>query len=230
MTACSASVLRVEEASAPRAGTRQRALTGPTWIEVEMAQKPLCTIEGCDKPARKRGWCNMHYEKWRRHGDPLGGRSIAPRGSVAAWLYEHSGHTGDDCLTWPFSRNRHGYGRVHTGTKNTTASRVMCEIAHGAPPSPAHQAAHSCGMGHMGCVNPKHLRWAMPDENAADMLAHGTRNRGERNGVSKLTKADVRRIKALAGRLSQPKIGEMFGIHVQTVGRILRGHRWGWLK
>ncbi len=28
-----------------------------------------CSIEGCDKPARAKGWCNMHYCRWRRHGD-----------------------------------------------------------------------------------------------------------------------------------------------------------------
>ncbi len=30
-----------------------------------------CSIEGCPKPARKRGWCEEHYGQWRQHGDPL---------------------------------------------------------------------------------------------------------------------------------------------------------------
>ena len=30
-----------------------------------------CQIDGCLKLARKRGWCRMHYERWRRHGDPM---------------------------------------------------------------------------------------------------------------------------------------------------------------
>lgn len=29
-----------------------------------------CSIDGCEKTARKRGWCAMHYERWRQHGDP----------------------------------------------------------------------------------------------------------------------------------------------------------------
>ncbi|MEZ5411042.1 MAG: hypothetical protein R2761_23630 [Acidimicrobiales bacterium] len=29
-----------------------------------------CSIETCEKPAAKRGWCGMHYERWRQHGDP----------------------------------------------------------------------------------------------------------------------------------------------------------------
>jgi hypothetical protein len=29
-----------------------------------------CRIEGCSRPARKRGWCTMHYWRWCEHGDP----------------------------------------------------------------------------------------------------------------------------------------------------------------
>ena len=33
-----------------------------------------CTIEGCGKPAHARGWCSMHYQRWRQTGttaDPV---------------------------------------------------------------------------------------------------------------------------------------------------------------
>ena len=32
-----------------------------------------CTVNDCIKPATIRGWCNAHYLRWQRHGDPLGG-------------------------------------------------------------------------------------------------------------------------------------------------------------
>jgi hypothetical protein len=28
-----------------------------------------CSVDGCDKPARNRGWCVMHYCRWRRYGE-----------------------------------------------------------------------------------------------------------------------------------------------------------------
>lgn len=35
-----------------------------------MAER-TCSIDGCGKIVRSRGWCNAHYIRWRIHGDPL---------------------------------------------------------------------------------------------------------------------------------------------------------------
>lgn len=32
---------------------------------------PVCSIEGCGKSVNARGWCGMHYYRFRQHGDPL---------------------------------------------------------------------------------------------------------------------------------------------------------------
>ena len=37
----------------------------------------ICSIEGCSKKVRKGKWCDMHYSRWRRHGDP---HKVLPRG------------------------------------------------------------------------------------------------------------------------------------------------------
>ena len=30
-----------------------------------------CAVDGCERRATRRGWCEMHYMRWRAHGDPL---------------------------------------------------------------------------------------------------------------------------------------------------------------
>jgi hypothetical protein len=33
--------------------------------------RALCIISGCDRPHYAHGWCELHYQRWRKHGDPL---------------------------------------------------------------------------------------------------------------------------------------------------------------
>lgn len=37
----------------------------------------MCSIDDCERQCYSRGWCNLHYQRWRKHGDPLGS---APKG------------------------------------------------------------------------------------------------------------------------------------------------------
>lgn len=32
--------------------------------------KGTCSITDCESPVRGRGWCVLHYQRWRKHGDP----------------------------------------------------------------------------------------------------------------------------------------------------------------
>ena len=32
--------------------------------------KVTCKYPGCPEPIRGRGWCNKHWQRWRKHGDP----------------------------------------------------------------------------------------------------------------------------------------------------------------
>ena len=41
--------------------------------QAEAASKE-CSVDGCGKRAVTRGWCHPHYQRWHKHGDPLGGR------------------------------------------------------------------------------------------------------------------------------------------------------------
>lgn len=196
-----------------------------------MATQRLCSIPECGKPYLASGYCNAHYLRMRIHGDPLGGGpKVSPRGAPTHYIQEVViPYEGDGCLTWPFAKDRKGYGKVRVDGKCHVVSRYICELAHGAPPTPEHEAAHSCGNGHEGCVTKKHLSWKTRTDNELDKLAHGTHNRGERHGYSKLTEEKIKEILSLKGSMSQQNIARQFGISGSHVGRIHRGETWSWL-
>jgi hypothetical protein len=216
-----------QKANTPRVSGPQRALTGPTCKEVEMAEKRVCAIEGCCKPVKARGWCSAHYAMWKKYGDPLA-RKAVPYGLPLSWLKAHVCHKDEACLIWPFGGNGNGYGQVRFEGVSRYPHRIMCQMAHGEAPSRAHQAAHSCG--NRECVNPKHLRWLDQSGNEIDKAAHGRDLRGEKHFNAKLTAADVRQIRSLEGASTHEEIAARFGISSVHVHRICRHQRWGWLE
>lgn len=194
----------------------------------------ICSVDGCDKSAArkdngKRGMCQMHYVRVKKYGDPNMVKKVAS--PAKDWLRQHVSHFGEECLTWPFAIGADGYGRVHRDNNGsiTTASHAMCEKAHGPKPSKRHEAAHTCGNGHEGCVNPRHLYWATPAENQADRVKHGTSNRGEQQHLTPLTREDVRRIRSLAGTVSVKSLAATFGVHQSSISKIIHRHTWAWL-
>jgi hypothetical protein len=143
------------------------------------------------------------------------------------WLAAHVGYEGDDCLTWPYALDKKtGHGSVNVNRKIEDPSRLMCRLAHGEPLTPKHEAAHSCGKGHRGCVNPKHLSWKTHAENMADMLIHGTSTRGERHGAAKLTERKVIAIREFAHTISQRAIADLLGVSDGAVYDIVHNIYW----
>lgn len=235
-----------------------------------MAEDRVCSIPDCGKPSAARGWCQGHYVRWKKHGDPERGGALnvrrqtcsiegcaerhmaqgyctthyqrfrskgeagraerRPYGQALQWLIDRVDHSGEECLTWPFSTNELGYPQLNNGGKIERAHRRMCILAHGEPPFPDAQACHSCGNGHFACVNPRHLRWGTRKENQQDMVAHGRSNRGAKNPNTKITQQDVLALCAAfdAGE-SQYSIAARYGIKQSTVSAIVLGKNWGWL-
>ena len=193
-----------------------------------MSTHLTCKITECNKPSRKRGWCYMHHCRWLRHGDPTYINGTPP-GSTLAFVNSILNTTRTDCIAWPFSRDG-GYGQMGYQGKRCWAHRVVCELAHGNPTSERPQVAHSCGNGSVGCVNPRHLRWASSVENHQDMVSHGRSTRGERNPMARLTPhqvLEIRKRSALGETVR--KIAEDFPVTVPGVHAVVAGRVWGWL-
>jgi hypothetical protein len=57
-----------------------------------------CSIPDCECPVFARDWCNPHYARWRRNGDPLAGR------------YAHRCRTARACAVAGCRRRHYGNG------------------------------------------------------------------------------------------------------------------------
>lgn len=145
------------------------------------------------------------------------------KGEAIKWLHANFNYEGEECLIWPLSRDNHGHG--HFGFLGTRykAHQVMCEWVNGPRPSPEHQAAHSCGNGHNGCVHPQHLSWKTASENQLDRREHGTHATNPWGNKGKVTIEMASAVLALKGKLPQAKIASQFGISCPTVRRIFNG-------
>lgn len=198
-----------------------------------MADLRICSVEGCGKAALpcRKGFCGAHYKRQYRNGDPKGVRKMrAADGEPLAWLKDNINYDGNDCLKWPYADRGNGYGAVNNEHGKTVgAHRMMCELAHGDPPSYRHIVCHSCGNGHLGCVNPRHLRWGTVSDNSRDMIGHGTALRGNKNGSSKLKEEDAREIRRMRGRETQVSLAMRFGVSQSVVSKIQLGEAWAWM-
>lgn len=186
----------------------------------------LCSVDGCSNKHLAIGFCAKHWYRNKTYGDPLGGGTFW--GEPIAFVESAITYVGDDCLKFPFSKVK-GYGKIDVDGVETYAHRYVCSKVHGPAPSEKHQAAHSCGNGHLACITPKHLYWATHTRNQADRLAHGTHNRGTRQWMCRLTEDKVREIRALEGRMKSTQAGEAFGVTPRQIRAIWQRKAWAWL-
>lgn len=154
-------------------------------------------------------------------------KTVKGEGEAYKWLLAHVGYQGDDCLPWPFCvEKKSGRGLLGVNGVSWWAHRLMCKLAHGEPPTPKHKAAHDCGKGHEGCVNPKHLQWKTQKENLADCVIHGTQGRHSYGPVGKLTLDQVQKIRELEPTHTMGQMAAMFNVAEGTINDIWRGRTW----
>lgn len=179
----------------------------------------ICSVSGCQREHRARGYCVYHYKKL----GPFKERAIRP----ARHFLQHVAlrWSSGECLIWPFARNSTGYGVININGKNHIVSRLVCEVVNGQP-TVGLVAAHSCGQGGQGCVNPKHMRWATHAENMAEASVHGAILIGEKSPNSKLTEKQVRKILSAKGEASQRQLADEYCVDPSLISRIHAGAKW----
>jgi hypothetical protein len=184
-----------------------------------MASSGICSIPNCGKPRDSRGLCRAHYESWRVKNRHL----VSTPTSKTTWPYleEHGVRaTTDDCVIWPFRRERTGYAIIYSPERHTgiVVSRIVCARIHGEPPAPDMVAAHSCGNGHLGCINGRHLRWATREENAVERLTHAYEAAAQGKKPRYDVKLTADKVRAIRGDTrSYAEIARSHGVSITAV-------------
>ncbi len=101
-------------------------------------------------------------------------------------------------------------------------------LAFCGPPAANQEARHLDGNPANNAIG--NLRWGTSGENSADALRHGRRNRGERQGSSKLTREAVEAIRRQWPQTKQGPLARKFGVSQATISFIVNHHRWAWLE
>lgn len=70
--------------------------------------KGTCTAAGCDRSARSRGWCNSHYERWRKGRPTDGVLRLFGRAGCLADGCSSPHHSGGYCAKHKSRVKRHG--------------------------------------------------------------------------------------------------------------------------
>lgn len=138
-------------------------------------------------------------------------------------------HVSQECLLWPYAKDKDGYGKLMIDRKDLRAHQVVCEMVHG----PAVQAytfvLHLCDT--PSCVNPTHLKWGTAGDNAQDRDQKGRANtaKGLELGQTKLTPSQIFEIRQIAKPGNFRQLACEYGVSRQCIAHVYHRRSWAWL-
>lgn len=123
-----------------------------------------CSIADCDSPVLARGWCNVHWKRWKRHGDPTAGGERRVLDPVVRLLSRIE--KTESCWLWCGQVSNKGYGVVCLDNRKQPAHRVAYMLLVGPIPDGL-ELDHLCRV--PLCVRPDHLEPVTHAENQRRM-------------------------------------------------------------
>lgn len=197
---------------------------------------PTCSVVTCTRPCyRHSNWCNAHYQRTLKHGDPLpgiplrispSGDSRPKRGTVSQFYLTHVMDMSIGCRLWPYGVGNSGYGVVSHDGKARGVHVLACTAWHGPRPSPQYEVAHECRT--PLCWAGEHLSWKTHAENEADKVRDGTKISGERHYAAKLTTTQASEIRAryAEGKSTQTALAREYMVSQSTISLIVLDKMW----
>lgn len=130
-----------------------------------------------------------------------------------------------DCWLTNLTKDKRGYARISEYRKGPVlAHRVAFEYFNKSKIPIGMCVLHKCD--NPLCINPEHLYLGTKSANGQDMHDR-KRVEGSKNGFSKLTEADVLKIRELHGKkLSYLKLGKLYNVTFSNIAHIIKRRRW----
>jgi hypothetical protein len=121
----------------------------------------VCTEPGCGGKVRRRGMCDIHYQRWRAATPPEHRRRPTPEQRLRERIDQRG---PNECWPWRGGVSNHGYGYMTVHGKRIGAHRLIYFLTYGVMPDMVDHTCHNnsgCSGGnacpHRRCCNPAHL-------------------------------------------------------------------------
>ena len=191
----------------------------------------------CDKrmetvPSRPRKYCSYECREEHKRGGMAGL-------CAKFWSRVRKGEP-DQCWLWLTGGvPETGYGLFSINGKRMGSHRFAKSLIEGRELKAEEFVCHTCD--NPPCVNPAHLFLSTNKGNQEDLVKKGKSKKGEQINTAKLKEGDVQWIRMTYQRSKEEmkakgkirvakglvtKLAKKFGVHVGTIGKIVRGNHW----
>ena len=151
--------------------------------------------------------------------------SSAPNGSAVSYFRENVLRDTDDCIIWPYSTDKDGYGQVRLSGRTNYVHILACILWNGLRPEGALAAHGPCH--NRRCFNGRHLQWETPVDNQKDRIRDNTAPRGSGHSQAKLTEDQVLAMRSRrAEGATVRQISDEFSVPFGTVNNIIYRRSW----
>lgn len=185
-----------------------------------------CSVIDCKGKARRRTYCDKHYERWRVHGDASIIKNREPtldstreKFNLKIIFVENS-----KCILWGGAISRSGYGVFNYFGKTIGAHRAAYLLFIGDIQEKL-MVCHKCD--NRRCVNVSHLFLGDHQENMDDMKNKKRHSYGIKNNKNKLNESQVIEIKyrLLNGEIPF-RLSKEFNVSAALMCDIKNGKLW----
>lgn len=122
-----------------------------------------CSVQGCDRPSKVRGFCVGHYNRLMKTGDlkqdvPLIDRPS--RGAPTEFMKSAIVQKTNECIRWPYFCDKTGWATVQKDKKVHKVAQLVMALSGQPKPCERHRVRLTCGC--RSCINPAHIEWFLP--------------------------------------------------------------------